>query len=89
MPALRPHLVGQDPANIARIDEDLRRRGRYSGANQAPSTIALTGIENALFDILDKKHGLPIYALLGGAYRKNPSSCRLQFRGKGRTGVLR
>ena len=69
--ALRPHLIGQDPANSAPIHEDLRRRGRYSGANQAPSTFALTGIENALFDILDKKHGLPIYALLGGACRKN------------------
>ena len=67
----RPHWIGQDPTTIPPVHEDPPRRGRYSGADQAPSILALTGIENALLDILGTKHGILASALLGSAYRKN------------------
>ena len=67
--ALKPLLVGQDPANIGPLYETMRRRGRYGGGTSAPMTFAMTGIENALYDILGKKLGVPVYQLLGGKYR--------------------
>ena len=57
------------PMRIGPIYETLRRRGRYGGSNTAPLMFALTGIENALYDIAGKGLGVPVYALLGGKFR--------------------
>ena len=65
----RDMLIGQDPMNVAPLYEQLRRRGRYSGGSSAPWTFALTGIENALYDIVGKALSVPVYQLLGGRYR--------------------
>lgn len=62
-------LVGQDPLRIGPLWESLRRFHRYSGGTTAPTVFALTGIENALYDIAGKALGVPIYQLLGGKYR--------------------
>lgn len=67
--ALRELLVGEDPFNINRIYEKLRRAGRYGGAGNAPLIFALTGIDNALHDIVGKALGVPVYQLLGGKFR--------------------
>ena len=67
--ALRELLIGEDPFNINRIYEKLRRRGRYGGASQAPLIFALTGIDNALHDIVGKALGVPVHQLLGGRFR--------------------
>lgn len=67
--AMKPLLLGQDPMNIGPIYEMLRRRGRYGGATHAPIIFALTGIENALYDIAGKALGVPVYKLLGGKFR--------------------
>lgn len=69
--AVKPLLIGQDPFNINMIYEKLRRRGRYGGSTNAPFIFALTGIENALYDIVGKALGVPIYKLLGGKFRDN------------------
>ncbi len=66
---LKDLLVGEDPTNIGPLYEKMRRRGRYGGGSSAPFTFALTGIENALFDIVGKALGLPVYKLLGGQFR--------------------
>ena len=67
--AIRPQLIGQDPMNTGPIYETLRRRGRYGGTGNAPLIFALTGIENALYDITGKALGVPVYKLLGGKFR--------------------
>ena len=67
--SMKPLLVGKDPTNIGPLYETLRRRGRYGGTTGAPLIFALTGIENALHDIVGKALGVPVYQLLGGKFR--------------------
>lgn len=67
--AMKPLLIGEDPFNINLIYEKLRRRGRYGGSSHAPLIFALTGIDNALYDIVGKALNVPVYQLLGGKFR--------------------
>lgn len=67
--AMRERLIGEDPFNINLIYEKLRRGGRYGGSSNAPLIFALTGIDNALYDIVGKALGVPVYKLLGGKFR--------------------
>jgi len=67
--AMKPMLIGEDPFNINLIYEKLRRRGRYGGSSHAPLIFALTGIDNALYDIVGKALNVPVYKLLGGKFR--------------------
>jgi muconate cycloisomerase len=59
---LAPVLIGEDPTQIERV---IRLMNRTVANN--PFTKA--GIEIALWDILGKVAGLPVYRLLGGAVR--------------------
>ena len=67
--AMKRSLIGKDPMDIGPIYESLRRRGRYHGGSSAPVIFAITGIENALYDIVGKALGVPVYKLLGGKFR--------------------
>lgn len=67
--AFKPLLIGEDPFNVNLIYEKLRRVGRYGGSTNAPLIFALTGIDNALYDIVGKALNVPIYKLLGGKFR--------------------
>jgi len=67
--SMRSFLIGRDPMNAGPIYEMLRRRGRYGGTSSAPLIFALTGIETALYDIMGKALGVPVYQLLGGKFR--------------------
>ncbi len=67
--AMKHLLIGKNPLDIGPLWEMLRRRGRYGGTTNAPLIFALTGIENALFDIAGKALGVPVYRLLGGKFR--------------------
>jgi L-alanine-DL-glutamate epimerase-like enolase superfamily enzyme len=67
--AMKPMLLDKDPTEPGPIYEQLRRRGRYGGTSSAPLIFAITGIENALYDITGKALGVPVYKLLGGKYR--------------------
>ena len=66
---MKSSLIGKDPTNVGPIYESLRRRGRYHGGSSAPVIFAITGIENALYDIVGKALGVPVYKLLGGKFR--------------------
>jgi len=66
---MKPFLIGEDPFNVNLIYEKLRRSGRYGGSSEAPLIFALTGIDNALYDIVGKALGVPVYKLLGGKFR--------------------
>ncbi|MBS7654240.1 MAG: mandelate racemase/muconate lactonizing enzyme family protein [Candidatus Bathyarchaeia archaeon] len=61
---LKKVIVGEDPTNIERLSARIRAygaEGRFGGA--------VSGIEIALWDILGKSLGVPIYKILGGKFR--------------------
>ena len=58
-------LVGQDPRQIARIRQVLRHKDGGRVYNTA-----LSGLEQALWDILAQALGVPLHALFGGAVRE-------------------
>jgi galactonate dehydratase len=61
------HLVGQDPLHITRLWQVLSRGGFYRGGSVLSSAVA--GIDQALWDIKGRWHGVPVYQLLGGPCR--------------------
>jgi L-alanine-DL-glutamate epimerase-like enolase superfamily enzyme len=67
--SMKQWLIGEDPFNINQIYEKIRRVGRYGGSSNPPLIFALTGIDNALYDICGKALGVPVYKLLGGKFR--------------------
>ena len=61
------YLVGQDPARIQHHWQVMYRGDFYHGGPVGLS--AMSGIEQALWDITGKALGQPVYKLLGGATR--------------------
>jgi galactonate dehydratase len=66
--ALRDRFIGADPANIEDIWQVAYRGGFYRGGPVLMS--ALSGLDQALWDLKGKVHGLPVHQLLGGAVRQ-------------------
>ena len=64
---LSDYLIGADPMRIEDIWQVLYRAGFYRGGPILSS--AISGIEQALWDIKGKRYGAPVYELLGGACR--------------------
>src|SRR5438270_3824642 len=60
-------LIGEDPVSIDRIV----RRLRLSCVHASPGLTfhAIGGIETALLDLIGKRHGMPVWQILGGKYR--------------------
>ncbi|TCL76269.1 galactonate dehydratase [Hydrogenispora ethanolica] len=65
--AFENYLIGQDPRRIEHHWQALYRGGFYRGGPVLTS--AISGIEQAMWDILGKSLGVPVYQLLGGAVR--------------------
>ena len=70
-PYLKPHvlfyrdmILGQDPTDVERVVDRIRRMGSFK-----PWGAAVSAIEVALWDIAGKAAGLPVYKLLGGKVR--------------------
>jgi galactonate dehydratase len=61
-------LVGKDPTEIELLWQGMFRYPRWRGGPILNS--AISAVEIALWDILGKALGVPIYKLLGGAARK-------------------
>lgn len=61
------YLIGKDPMRIEDLFQVLYRGGFYRGGPILTS--AISGIEQALWDIKGKYYNAPIYDLLGGACR--------------------
>jgi L-alanine-DL-glutamate epimerase-like enolase superfamily enzyme len=59
-----PVLVGQDPAFPKRLRADLWKALEYSGV-QGVTQFAIASAEVAIWDILGKAAGLPVYKMLG------------------------
>jgi galactonate dehydratase len=64
---LSGYLIGKDPFRIEDHFQVLYRGGFYRGGPVLTS--AISGIEQALWDIKGKALGVPVYELLGGAAR--------------------
>lgn len=60
-------ILGKDPTEIERIVSDLIR-DQYQGG--ATILTAISSVEIALWDLLGKSCGLPVFKLLGGAYHR-------------------
>lgn len=61
------YLIGKDPLRIQHHWQHVYRSAFFRGGNVLMS--ALSGIDQALWDIAGKHHGVPVYQLLGGAVR--------------------
>lgn len=64
---LADYLIGKDPLRIEHHWQHIYRSAFFRGGNVLMS--ALSGIDQALWDIAGKHHGVPAYQLLGGAVR--------------------
>jgi galactonate dehydratase len=62
-----PMLIGEDPTRIEHLYQKMYRQSFWRLGVIGLS--AISGIEQALWDILGKSLGLPVYKLLGGAVR--------------------
>ena len=65
---MKDYLLDKDPADIEGIWETLYRAGFYRGGGVMMS--AISGIDQALWDIKGKVFGVPVYQLLGGKCRE-------------------
>ncbi|MET3506688.1 mandelate racemase/muconate lactonizing enzyme family protein [Halalkalibacter oceani] len=63
---LKPLLKNEDPTNIDKIWEKMYR-GSFRVGRRGIVLAAMSAIDIALWDVLGKKAGLPVYKLLGGA----------------------
>jgi galactonate dehydratase len=64
---IAPYLIGKDPRQVVHHWQAIYRHAFYRGGPILTS--ALSGIEQALWDIKGKALGVPIYELLGGPTR--------------------
>jgi galactonate dehydratase len=62
-----PYLIGKDPTKITRAWQEMRRL--FWWRNDIVGSSAMSGIDQALWDITGKVYGQPVYKLLGGAVR--------------------
>ena len=66
----RPALIGKDPTNVNRLLKELYVHYNLVHLHIHSASWAFSGIEMALWDILGKRAGKPLYKVWGGAYRK-------------------
>ena len=61
------YLIGKDPRQVMHHWQALYRHSFYRGGPLLTS--ALSGVEQAMWDITGKSYGVPVYRLLGGPTR--------------------
>ena len=64
---MKDYLIGADPSQIEGLWETMYRAGFYRGGGVLMS--AISGIDQALWDIKGKVFGVPVYELIGGRCR--------------------
>ncbi len=62
-------MLGKNPLNVNRLQEEIRRSGFFKGAQSGMYVAVMTALETALWDLVGKALGLPVYQLLGGKFR--------------------
>jgi len=74
-------ILGCDPFNIEQIIGNMIR-DQYQGGSTVMT--AISGVEVALWDIIGKACGLPVYKLLGGRYHRTMPAYANGWYGRGR-----
>lgn len=64
---LEPYLIGKDPRRVAHHWQAMYRHAFYRGGPILTS--ALSGVEQAMWDITGQSYGVPVYQLFGGPTR--------------------
>ncbi len=64
-----PLLEGRDPREVDRLARHLWRKGSGAGAVAGYLYNGVSGIETALWDLVGKHYGVPVYQFLGGKVR--------------------
>lgn len=64
---LEPYLLGKDPTRVVHHWQAMYKHAFYRGGPVLTS--ALSGVEQALWDLAGKAAGVPVYQLLGGPLR--------------------
>ncbi len=67
---LEDQLIGEDPRDVEKLYEKLRRWNIFTGGQAGAVLTAISGIEMALWDLAGKLQNVPVYRLLGGAFRR-------------------
>src|SRR6185436_16340795 len=62
-------ISNQNPLNVHRLFEQVRKGGVFSGAQGGMFIAVLTAVETALWDLAGKALNVPVYQLLGGKFR--------------------
>ncbi len=69
---IKPVIIGQDPAFPKKIRADLWRALEYQGM-QGVTQFALSAVDIAVWDILGKAAGMPVYKMLGAVRDRMPA----------------
>ena len=78
--ALNDLLCGQDARALAQIEAQMERAYPVEGHKYSRSGLVRQGIDLALHDLLARREGVPVHALLGGALRDRFKVCYPIFR---------
>src|SRR5215204_4413401 len=62
-------IRGQNPLNVHRIFEQVRKGSVFGGAQAGVFVAVLSAVETALWDLAGKALNVPVYQLLGGKFR--------------------
>jgi gluconate/galactonate dehydratase len=66
---LAPLLIGEDPRDVDRLWGKLRWGASGAGSPAGIVYNAISGLEAALWDLVGRAYGVPVYRLLGGKFR--------------------
>ena len=67
---LRPVLIGETPLDVERLYNLMRASLSGRGSQEGVGTVAISGVEIALWDLAGKLLGQPVWQLLGGKMRE-------------------
>ena len=84
---IAPHVIGRDATEIEAIWQTLYKSNFWLG-RMGVTVFAQSAVDMALWDIVGKRAGLPLFRLWGAARTEIPAYGSGVFRGLGRDGMI-